>query len=31
MKYEQVSLYPGDDYRDYEKQTSDLFRSLIKN
>jgi FkbM family methyltransferase len=31
MKYTQISLYPGDDYRNYEKQTADLFRTLIKN
>jgi FkbM family methyltransferase len=31
MKYEQINLYPGDDYINYEKQTSDLFRSLIKS
>jgi len=31
MKYTQISLYPGDDYQDYEKATADLFRSLIKS
>ena len=31
MKYTQANLYPGDDYKDYEKATSDLFRNLIKS
>jgi len=31
MKYTQINLYSGDDYRDYEKATVDLFRSLIKD
>jgi FkbM family methyltransferase len=31
MKYTQINLYPGDDYRDYEKATVDLFRALIKD
>jgi FkbM family methyltransferase len=31
MKYTQINLYPGDDYRNYEKATVDLFRGLIKD
>jgi len=31
MRYTQANLYPGDDYRDYEKATADLFRGLIKS
>jgi FkbM family methyltransferase len=31
MRYTQANLYHGDDYRDYEKATSDLFRGLIKS
>jgi FkbM family methyltransferase len=31
MKYTQINLYPGDDYRDYEKATVELFRELIKS
>jgi FkbM family methyltransferase len=31
MKYTQINLYTGDDYKDYEKATVDLFRGLIKD
>lgn len=31
MKYQQINLYPGDDYRNYERGTTEFFRNTIKN